>query len=108
MEFFATLFPRKKINVLIGQLKKLQDNLGDFNDLCVQQDYLLDISTELPADQENIKRALVAIGSLVQTLNHNKQSVKKAFASIFTQFAAPENQQLFKELFSPKARKSNS
>jgi hypothetical protein len=41
-------------------------------------------------------------------LNHNKQSVKKAFAKTFTQFAAPENQQLFKELFSPKARKRNS
>ncbi len=108
MEFFATLFPRKKINALIAQLKKLQDNLGDFNDLCVQQDYLLDMSAELPADEQQIKRALVAIGSLIQTLSHKKQAVKEAFATTFTNFAAPANQKLFKELFSPKAGKSNS
>ncbi|MBT8371362.1 MAG: CHAD domain-containing protein, partial [Deltaproteobacteria bacterium] len=47
MEFFSSLFPRKKINVLIDQLKKLQDNLGDFNDLCVQEEYLLNISREM-------------------------------------------------------------
>jgi CHAD domain-containing protein len=108
MEFFATLFPRKKIDALIGQLKKLQDNLGDFNDLCVQQDYLLDISAELPAGQQKVKRTLVAIGSLIQTLNHKKQSVKEAFASTFTDFAAPANQKLFKELFSAKAKESHT
>lgn len=108
MEFFASLFARKKINTLIGQLKNLQDNLGDFNDLCVQQDYLLTTSTELPDGQQQGKRTLVAIGSLVQTLNHNKQSVKKAFARTFKDFAAPANQKLFKELFSPRAMESHS
>ena len=48
MEFFSSLFPRKKINVLIEQLKKLQDNLGDFNDLCVQEEYLLNIPRNCP------------------------------------------------------------
>jgi CHAD domain-containing protein len=32
LEFFASLFPAKETNQLIGQLKKLQTNLGDFND----------------------------------------------------------------------------
>jgi CHAD domain-containing protein len=99
MEFFASLFPRKKVNVLIGQLKNLQDNLGDFNDLCVQQEYLLNISAELPASQRQVKKTLVAIGSLIETLEHEKQSVKDAFASTFTDFAAPENRELFRELF---------
>jgi CHAD domain-containing protein len=99
MEFFASLFPRKKVNTLIGQLKNLQDNLGDFNDLCVQQEYLLNISAELPAGQRQVKKTLVAIGSLIETLDHEKQSVKDAFASTFTDFAAPENRELFRQLF---------
>jgi CHAD domain-containing protein len=102
MEFFANLVPRKKINALIAQLKNLQDNLGDFNDLCVQQEYLLNMATELPDDQQQLKKTLVAIGSLVEALNHEKQTVKGAFARTFADFAAPGNEQLFKELFSKR------
>ena len=99
LEFFAGLFPRKKVKALIGQLKNLQDNLGDFNDLCVQQEYLLNITAELPAGQRQVKNTLVAIGSLIETLDHKKQSVKDAFATTFTKFAAPENQALYRKLF---------
>ena len=102
MEFFANLFPRKKINALIAQLKNLQDNLGDFNDLCIQREYLLNIATELPGDRQQLKKTLVAIGSLVEALNHEKQTVRDAFARTFTDFAAPANQALFKELFASK------
>ena len=58
MEFFASLFLRKKINLLIDQLKILQDNLGDFNDLCIQEEYLLDISKELPATPQKENQTL--------------------------------------------------
>jgi len=104
MEFFAGLFPRKKVNALIEQLKNLQDNLGDFNDLCVQQEYLLDISAELPAGPQQVKKTLVAIGSLIETLDHEKQSVKDAFSGTFTDFAAPANQELFQELFTANGK----
>ena len=99
MEFFSSLFARKKINVLIAQLKKLQDNLGDFNDLCVQEEYLLNITKELPATHRQLKKTLVAIGSLVGTLGRERQIVKDAFAETFTDFASQGNKELFKELF---------
>jgi CHAD domain-containing protein len=103
MEFFSVLFPRKKMNALIGQLKKLQDNLGDFNDLRVQRDYLLDIIEELPLAQRQSKKTLAAIGSLVGALDKEKQTVKDAFAKTFTDFASPANQALFRELFASSA-----
>ena len=103
MEFFSSLFSSKKINVLIGQLKKLQDNLGDFNDLCVQVEYLQKTSEELPATQQRTKKTLVAIGSLIGTLDREKQLVRDAFADAFTKFASPANQELFRELFKIKA-----
>lgn len=40
MEFFAPLFPSAKIKQLIRALKLLQDNLGNFNDYSVQQQFL--------------------------------------------------------------------
>jgi CHAD domain-containing protein len=99
MEFFSSLFTRKKINVLIAQLKKLQDNLGDFNDLCVQEEYLLNITRKLPATHPQSKKTLVAVGSLVGTLARERQMVKDAFADTFTDFASPRNKKLFQELF---------
>ena len=103
IEFFASLFPSKKINVLIAQLKILQDNLGDFNDLCVQIEYLLNMSEELPAIQQQAKKTLVAIGSLIGTLDRERQMVRGAFAKTFTDFASSANQALFRELFGSKA-----
>jgi len=103
MEFFSSLFPRKKINVLIEQLKKLQGNLGDFNDLCVQEDYLFNITRKLPATHQQFKITLVAIGSLIGTLDREKQTVKDAFAKTFIDFASPANKKLFRELFASKS-----
>ena len=42
LEFFASLFPKKEVGRGIRQLKRLQGQLGDFNDLSVQQDMLHD------------------------------------------------------------------
>jgi len=103
MEFFSSLFPRKKRNTLIGQLKQLQDNLGDFNDLRVQRGYLLDIIEELPMAQRQSNKTIAAIGSLVGALDKEKQTVKDAFAKTFTDFASPANQALFRELFASTA-----
>lgn len=99
MEFFASLYSPKKISALIEQLKKLQDNLGDFNDLCIQVEYLLDIAQELPATTRRSKNTLVSIGSLIGTLDRERKKVKGAFAKTFTGFASIENQALFRELF---------
>jgi len=102
MEFFSSLFSRKKINVLIGQLKKLQDNLGDFNDLCVQEETLLNISGEMPAKGRQYRKTLVAIGSLIGTLDRKRQQVKNAFSKAFAGYASSENRKLFRQLFASK------
>lgn len=99
MEFFSSLFPPEKINALIDQLKKLQDNLGGYNDLRVQEEYLLTITDELPVTGLHLKRTLVAIGSLVETLGRKKQSLKDDFAGTFKGFASSQNKKLFRELF---------
>jgi CHAD domain-containing protein len=106
MEFFASLFPRKKMARLIKQLKKLQDNLGDFNDLSVQQDYLMHMAEELPLDDPRSRKALVATGYLVENLGYQQRTVKANFAKTFTEFASPANQALFRRLFATKGKKA--
>jgi len=105
IEFFASLFPAKKIRQLIDQLKRLQDNLGDFNDLSVQQEYLLNIAEELPINNKESKRALIATGSLVESLADRQRQVQEDFAETFTNFASPENQELYQQLYAGKERR---
>jgi CHAD domain-containing protein len=106
MEFFASLFPRKKMARLIKQLKKLQDNLGDFNDLSVQQEYLMHMAEELPIDDPRSRKALVATGYLVENLGYRQKKVKANFADTFTEFASRANQELFRQLFAKKGKKA--
>jgi CHAD domain-containing protein len=108
LEFFSSLFPPKKISRLIKQLKRLQDNLGEFTDLTVQQAYLLAIANELPIDGKGGRKALVATGFLVETLARRQQIVKDEFAATFTIFASPANRKLYRQLFADKGKRGKS
>jgi CHAD domain-containing protein len=104
MEFFSSLFPPRKIKTLIAQLKKLQDNLGEFNDLRVQEEYLLNIACELPLT--NGRNTLMAIGSLIGALERERDILKASSAKTFTHFTSPDNERLFKELFAAKSQRT--
>ena len=90
------------MNTLVEQLKKLQNKLGNLNDLFIQQEYLLNISEEFPATHKKYKRVLVSIGSLIGALDRKMRVVKKSLFKTFTDFASPLNEQLFRELFVSK------
>ena len=107
MEFFASLFPKKEMDKLIGQLRVLQDDLGVFNDLSVQQAYLLHIAEVLPASDTQSKKGLVAIGFLVEKLAREQQAMKPGLARTFSEFAAAPNRALFRQLFRTKQRVSD-
>jgi CHAD domain-containing protein len=93
---------------LIKQLKKLQDNLGDFNDLCVQEEYLMNIANELPLTDQQSRKTLLAVGSLVDTLHQERLKVKNEFSETFTTFASPNNKALFKKLFAPRKKEATA
>jgi CHAD domain-containing protein len=105
IQFFANLFPPKKISILVGQLKKLQDVLGDYNDLSVQVNYLIEVAKEMPANLSRLNKTLVAIGSLIGELETKRQSVKASFAETFMHFSSRQNQKLFRELFALQSKR---
>ena len=104
LEFFASLFPPKEIARLIRQLKRLQDNLGAFTDLSVQQEYLTSIAEALDIEDARTRRALVATGFLVERMARRQQEVKADFAGTFKTFASPSHQKQFQRLFGTRKK----
>jgi len=105
IQFFANLFPPKKISIVVGQLKKLQDVLGDYNDLSVQVNYLFEVAKEMPANLSRLNKTLIAIGSLIGELETKRQSVKESFAEAFMRFSSRQNQKIFQDLFALQSKK---
>ena len=99
LEFFSPLFPREKIRGLIGQLKKLQDILGEYNDFRVQQQRLKDLAGEIPVTDSRSKKTVAAIGSLVEAMEREKGKAKRAIAKTFSAYASPQKQKVYRELF---------
>jgi CHAD domain-containing protein len=60
-EFFMDLLPKKRSARLLGDLKKLQGVLGDFNDLSVQIDFLNAFQDPARADMTKAVHGLTAI-----------------------------------------------
>lgn len=97
LEFFSSLFAETEVKSLIKQLKQLQDNLGNFNDLAVQQQFLV---SHLEAGASKNAILAAATGGLITRLYMEHRQVRSQFLQVFKAFGASENQQRFKALFS--------
>lgn len=88
LEFMATVFPAGEVEALVKHLKGLQDNLGEFNDLCVQSDDLHD-ALENPGGRGRARlREAAALGGLLTALAARREVVRAEFAASFAAFAA--------------------
>lgn len=95
LEFFGSLFPQDEINILIGNLKKLQDNLGKFNDLSVQQKFLKHFVVNKTFSTDTV----LAIGYLVGKLNDEQNVVRENFKKSFGNFDSVDTKKIFDQLF---------
>ncbi len=99
MEFFRSLFDAKLTNKAIKKLKELQDVLGTFQDLEVQQEKLRDYADQMVGEGTTPAATLIAMGVLVERLHARQIDTRGLFAERFNRFATPESQRLFKKLF---------
>jgi len=97
IEFFSSLFPQDKINTMLKHLKKLQDNLGDFNDLSVQIETLNDFL--ITAQKNNNHIIIKDVSALIAVLDYKKIQLRLEFYSLFKEFASAENKKLYDQLF---------
>ena len=98
IEFFQRLYPEKQIDKLIKPLKRLQDVLGEYQDLAVQQERLKQFSEEMQGINTPSKTFL-AMGVLIQELEYRKVKVRDHFGVHFEAFRKEDCRSLFHELF---------
>ena len=101
IEFFHDYYPDKKIRELVKTLKQLQDNLGDFQDLCVQLEQLKGFAEQMRQESVTGTKTIMAMGMLVEKLNERKTLVRAEFSQRFKSFSQPEKQSTFAYVFNP-------
>jgi len=99
LEFFRSLYPPNEIATLVDALKQLQDNLGDFNDLQVQQTRLRKFALEMADEGLASAASLLAMGRLVEHLAQRQVEERQRFSQCWTRFAAPAVRERFRRLF---------
>lgn len=100
MEFFGPVFAKSAFKSLIKPLKRLQDNLGLFNDYSVQQDSLRAFLTELETQNraEGLEIAQSA-GALIAVLHQRQLAERAKVVESFARFNSRETQKTFRDLF---------
>lgn len=99
LEFFISLFPKEDIDLFIKRLKKMQDNLGEFNDLLVQQHELYKHLGRIDLKNNKRIKEAAAIGGLMSILKYRQTGFRNRFKAIFEEFSNRENTELFNKLF---------
>lgn len=110
LEFFQNLYPKKRIKPLITSLKKLQDVLGDFQDLSVQIDALRGFEIQMKEEGMLTPDTEAAMELLVEQLHGRIKAQRKLFEKQFATFSEKSVRSEFKALFraSPtKPKKGN-
>jgi CHAD domain-containing protein len=100
LEFFASLYEPGTVNRLVKQLKQLQDILGGFNDMTVQQARLVEFARELAGSGEAGPETLVAMGRLGAAMARRQDELYQRFAGAFASFASPRSRRRYESLFS--------
>lgn len=91
LEFYRSFFAVDDIEFFLKQLKKLQNNLGDFNDISVQLDMLSTAGNTLTGRGKRSVAIARAIGGLVTHLNGEHGKVREKFGKTFRAFSCDEN-----------------
>ncbi|MCI0481614.1 MAG: CHAD domain-containing protein, partial [Candidatus Dadabacteria bacterium] len=100
LEFFESLFPAGEIREVIKHLKALQDNLGDYNDMHMQQERLKGYISKMNASENEGRDSIAAAGGLISELYMKQKQIRSEFHGRFGEFAGEEMKELFDNLFS--------
>jgi CHAD domain-containing protein len=106
LEFFRTLYPLEEMKDLIKQLKSLQDNLGRFNDLSVQQDFLRAFLETIDGRKPSAVELAAATGALITRLQLEHRQVREAFVGVFSKFNSEVNRKRYERLFAKQGSPS--
>jgi CHAD domain-containing protein len=92
LEFFAPLHDPAEIGKVVGDLKRLQDCLGEFQDTEVQIDEIRTLAAAMLAVGEAPAVTLLAMGELTAGLASRQAAARADFERRFAAFAGPDGQ----------------
>jgi CHAD domain-containing protein len=101
LEFFRDLYDEDEIAPLLKSLKRLQSNLGEFNDLEVQQRTLQRFVPRMEAQKPASARCRLAMAHLLDDLVRQQGNERRRFANSFERFSAGDIRARFERLFGP-------
>jgi CHAD domain-containing protein len=97
IDAFGCLYAEEHVEHLIRTLKRLQDVLGDYNDLSVQQAALYRFASEMPGASPT---TLLALGGIVERLRLKAEQTRPRILERLREFASDEDAGRMKELLS--------
>jgi CHAD domain-containing protein len=86
LEFFASLHDPELHQAVIGDLKRLQDCLGEFQDSEIERDEIQSLAAAMLAQQAAPAATLLAMGELAAQLAERQRRARAEFAQRFTEF----------------------
>ena len=89
LEFFAPLHDPVAYRKVVGDLKQLQDCLGDFQDSEVQREEIHSLADAMLADRAAPAATLLAMGEIAAKLARSQAQAREEFAARFARFAGP-------------------
>jgi len=105
LEFFRSFYNDAEMERFLKQMKKLQDNLGDFNDLSVQQDMLALRLSELRGRSKRTMQMSASLGGLITALAGKHRFVRRAFQKTYSGFSKTGNRDLLNNMVSSSRRR---
>ncbi len=102
LEFFRSLYDAALMDRLIRALKRLQDNLGDFNDYEIQQTQIRHFAEQMAEQGTAPAATLMAMGRLVARLERGQAEERQRFSERFPEFAREKNRQHARALFASR------
>ena len=89
LEFFAPLHDPVAYRKVVGDLKSLQDCLGDFQDSQVQREEIHVLADAMLAERAAPAATLLAMGEIAAKLTISQTEARADFARRFARFAGP-------------------
>ena len=90
LEFFAPLHDPVAYRKVVGDLKQLQDCLGDFQDSQVQREEIHALADAMLAERAAPAATLLAMGEIAARLAVSQAKAREDFSRRFARFAGPE------------------
>ena len=98
LEFFAPLHDPVAYRKVVGELKSLQDCLGDFQDSQVQREEIHALADAMLAERAAPAATLLAMGEIAAKLTLRQAEARADFARRFARFAGPAGQERIRVL----------